>query len=136
VTLVIDASVALTWCFEDERRPETDAIGQRVLDETAIVPSLFHLELANILLVGERRKRITQADAEQRLERMERMQLAVDDETVSQAWSVITDLARSEGLTAYDAAYLELALRLGLPLATLDRDLAAAARRRGVTVLP
>jgi predicted nucleic acid-binding protein len=60
----------------------------------------------------------------------------VDDETVSQAWSVITDLARSERLTAYDAAYLELALRLGLPLATLDRDLAVAARRRGVTVLP
>lgn len=136
MTLVIDASVALTWCFEDERRPETDAIGQRVLFETAVVPSLFHLEIANILLVAERRKRITWAEAERRIERMERMQLAVDDETIAQAWGVITDLARSEGLTTYDAAYLELALRLGMPLATLDKDLAAAARRRGVEVLP
>lgn len=132
MTLVIDASVALTWCFEDERRVETEALGRRVVAETAHVPALFHLEMANILLVGERKGRITPEDSARRLEKIGFMPLLVDEETVNRAWSKTMDLARSERLTSYDAAYLELAIRVGAELATLDAKLADAARRRGV----
>ena len=136
MTLVLDASVALTWCFEDERRAETDALGRRVLDEGANVTGLFHVELANVLLVAERKGRITTAEAEARLDRIALMPLTVDGETQMMAWSATLQLARAERLTVYDATYLELALRLGADLATLDHDLAAAACRRGLTVIP
>jgi len=136
VTLVIDASVALTWCFDDESAMVTEAIGRRVALETAVVPGIFHLELANVLLVGERRKRVTAAEVSGSLERINRMGIEVDEDTAANAWTATLDLARAERLTSYDASYLELALRLGADLATLDVDLADAARRRGVTVLP
>ena len=136
MTLVVDASVALTWCFADERRAETDAIGERVSAEGAIVPALFHLELANVLLIAVRRHRVTFNDMSEKLADVAALPIVADDETIARAWTNILVLARDERLTAYDAAYLELALRLGLPLATLDGDLAAAARRRGVKVLP
>jgi len=136
VTLVIDASVALSWCFEDERRSETDALGERIIMEGAHVPNLFHLELANIFLHAERRGRLSAADAAPKLDRIRMMPIVVDADTARNAWGDTQLLARAERLTLYDAAYLELALRLRADLATLDSDLAAAARRRGVVTLP
>ena len=132
MTLVIDASVALTWCFEDERSAKTEAIGRRVALETAVVPGIFHLELANILLVGERKGRLTSEASAQSLDRISRMGIETDDATATHAWDRTLRLARTEGLTSYDASYLELALRLDADLAPLDRQLVAAAKRNSV----
>ena len=136
MTLVVDASVALTWCFEDERSPNTDDIGQRVASEGAIVPALFHLELGNALLMAVRRRRISFDGLSQILGLIAALPIAADDQTANQAWRNTLLLARDEQLTVYDASYLELALRFEIPLATIDRDLAGAARRRRISVLP
>jgi predicted nucleic acid-binding protein len=136
MSLVVDASIALTWCFEDEATPETDSLFARIRDEGAIVPGIWRLELANVLLQAERRGRISGADVALRLELIEALPIAADGETAQRAWGDTLRIARSEQLTSYDAAYLELALREGAPLATRDRELADAARRRGLTVLP
>jgi predicted nucleic acid-binding protein len=133
---VIDSSIALTWCFEDEASPDTDILFQRVCDEGAIVPALWHLELGNVLLQAEKRGRIGAADIALRLELIADLSIATDHEMASRAWREILALARSEGLTTYDAAYLELAVRLGLPLFTKDAELGSAAQRLGVMVFP
>jgi predicted nucleic acid-binding protein len=134
--MVVDASIALTWCFEDVATPETDGLFARIRDEGAIVPDLWRLELANVLLQAERRGRITGADVALRLELIAALPIIVDGETTRHAWRDTLALARSERLTSYDAAYLELAVREGTPLATRDRELADAAKRRGVAILP
>ncbi|HEY8873836.1 MAG TPA: type II toxin-antitoxin system VapC family toxin [Stellaceae bacterium] len=133
--LVVDASVALAWCFEDEASPATDAVLDQVKDEGAIVPSLWHLELGNVLLSAERRGRTIQGGVVARLALMAQLPITIDAETAGRAWREILALARAERLTAYDAAYLELAVRRGLPLATKDEALLGAARRVGVPVL-
>jgi len=133
--VVVDASVALAWCFEDEASPATDAVLDRVKDEGAIVPSLWHLELGNILLLAERRGRTIQGGIVARLELMGQLPIAIDAETTGRAWREILTLARAERLTTYDAAYLELAVRRDLPLATKDEALLGAARRIGVAVV-
>ncbi len=134
--LVLDCSVAVAWCFEDEASPETDAILERVRDEGALVPALWHLELGNVLVQAERRERLSAADTTTRLELIADLPIATDDETPTRALREILTLARAEGLTTYDAAYLELAMRKGLPLATKDRTLRDAAKRAGVASLP
>ncbi len=133
--VVVDASVALAWCFEDEASPATDAVLDQVKDEGAIVPSLWHLELGNILLLAERRGRTIQGGIVTRLELMGQLPIAIDAETTGRAWREILTLARAERLTTYDAAYLELAVRRSLPLATKDEALLGAARRIGVAVV-
>ncbi len=133
---VLDCSVALSWCFEDEATPETTALLDRVRDEGAVVPSLWHLELANVLLQAERRRRISAEDAATRLSLMAILPITTDQETMLRAWHDILSIARIEGLTIYDASYLELAIRRGVPLITKDGDLIAAAKRRGVMVSP
>jgi predicted nucleic acid-binding protein len=136
MSAVIDSSVALSWCFEDEPSSERDALFERVRYDGAIVPALWHLELGNVLLQAEKRGRISAGDVALRLELIGELPISVDRETTSRAWREILTLARAERLTTYDATYLELALRRGLPLLTKDRDLASAARRLGVAVLP
>jgi predicted nucleic acid-binding protein len=133
---VVDSSIALTWCFEDEASPETDRLFERVRDDGAVVPGLWHLEVANVLLQAERRGRIGRADVARRLMLISDLPIATDQETTPRAWREILSLARAENLTAYDAAYLELAERRGLPLMTRDKELGAAAKRLGVTVFP
>jgi predicted nucleic acid-binding protein len=135
VSVVIDSSVALTWCFEDEASPQTDALFERVRDDGAVVPALWHLELANVLLHAEKRGRITTGDVSTRLELIAELPIATDHEMAGRAWREIMTLARAEGLTAYDAVYLELAIRRGLPLSTKDDALSSAARRIGVAIL-
>jgi predicted nucleic acid-binding protein len=134
--VVIDLSIALSWCFEDEATPETDALLDRVRDDGAFVPQLWHLELGNVLLQAERRGRISAADIAQRLDLIAELPIVTDHQTTARAWREILNLARAEGLTTYDAAYLELAQRRGLPLLTKDRELAGAAKRLGVAIHP
>ena len=134
--LVIDCSIALSWCFEDESAEETDALLDRVREEGGVVPGLWHLELANVLLQAERRRRISAEDAATRLRLIADLPILTDQETTTRAWHDILSIARVEGVTTYDAAYLELAIRLGASLLTKDDALIQAARRRGVVALP
>jgi predicted nucleic acid-binding protein len=133
--LVIDASVALAWCFRDERTEATARLLERVQTDAAAVPNLWHLEVANVLALAERRGRITPAESAELVALLEMLEIVVDGETSVRAFTRVLDLARQERLTAYDAAYLELAMRLGLPLASKDVDLCDAAERLGVSVL-
>jgi len=133
--LVLDSSIALCWCFEDEASEATDRLLERLRTEPALVPNLWHLEIANVLALAERRRRITAADIAEYLALLGDLELRVDETTSAHAFGRVLDLARRERLTAYDASYLELAMRLGVPLATKDGALGAAASRLGVAVL-
>jgi predicted nucleic acid-binding protein len=133
--LVIDASLALAWCFGDETSPAADKAIDQVRDKGALVPPLWRLEVANVLFAAERRGRIGRADLERRLNLLSALAIMTDAETDSRAWTDTLTLARAQQLTLYDATYLELAMRHGAELATLDQDLAQAARRMGVPVL-
>jgi predicted nucleic acid-binding protein len=133
---VVDASIAVTWCFEDEASPETDRLFERVRDDGAAVPGLWHLEVGDVLLYAERRGRIGRADVARRLALIADLPIMVDEETPARAWREILLFARTENLTAHGAAYLELAARRVRPLMTRDDALADAARRAGVTVFP
>jgi predicted nucleic acid-binding protein len=136
VKIVIDSSIAGAWSFKDESTAETDRIAELVEVHGAWVPQLFPTEIANVLLVAVRRKRIDAVHLDRQLAFLTDLNLSIDTETSEHAWHTTVRLAREERLTVYDATYLELALRAGADLATLDKELAAAAQRRGVTVLP
>ncbi len=131
-SFVLDASIAIVWGFDDETDPYAEAVADKLPDAHAIVPSLWPLEVANALLVGERRQRITEAKVAQFLAILESFPIALDEETSAKAWHDTLQLARSHKLSLYDATYLELALRKGLPLASLDDKLEAAAHAAGV----
>jgi predicted nucleic acid-binding protein len=133
---VLDVSVTMAWHFEDEATPPIWQLLDRLIDDGAVVPGLWPLEVANVLAAGERRGRSTPAKIGGFIEQLAHLPLAVDGETSKRALSEILALARGQKLTAYDASYLELAIRLGLPLATVDRELRAAAAALGVAVLP
>jgi predicted nucleic acid-binding protein len=133
---VIDASVALAWCFDDEATPATTALLDRFDDQQAEVPSLWHLEIANALVLSERKRRITPARASEFITLISGLPILIDEETPNRALGTVLGLARGERLSAYDASYLELAMRHGIPLATRVIDLAKAAHRMGVTLLP
>ena len=129
---VLDGSVTLAWLFHDEKDPYADAIVAKLPAVEMLVPRLWHLEIANVLLVGERRKRCSQADTTAWLSFLAGLPIVVDPATEARAWTDTFSLARQHGLTAYAAAYLELALRESVPLATLDAKLEAAATAVGV----
>lgn len=133
---VIDASVALSWFLQDEQSPQSDRLFALVADEGAIVPSLWRLEVANALQVVVRRNRISRAYRDGTIQRAGRLPIEVDLETDAHAWTRTLHLSERHSITVYDAAYLELALRRGVPLATRDQDLAKAAVDTGVAVLP
>lgn len=133
---VLDCSIAVAWCFEDEASDICDALLERVRDEGALVPSLWHLELGNVMVQAERRGRIMSADVSTRLELIGDLPIATDDETPQRALHEVLALARAEKLTTYDAAYLELAIRRGLPLATNDKRLRNAGINTGVQIIP
>lgn len=135
MSFVLDSSVALSWCFEDERTPATAALLDRVAEHGAVAPALWPLEVLNGLAMAERRKRIDRAQREKLSGYLRDLPVAIDEDTVVQVWDVTAALAARHGLTVYDAAYLEVAQRLGLPLATLDDALRAAARNLKVDTL-
>jgi predicted nucleic acid-binding protein len=132
---VIDASSVLAWCFEDEGGPETDALIDKVAAEGAAVPAMWALEVANGLVTGERRGRIKRAASTAFVTLIEELPIIADRATGTHGRHATMSLAREHRLTAYDAAYLELAMRLGVPLATDNRALAAAAAQAGVVLL-
>lgn len=129
---VLDGSIALCWYFKDEANPYADAVRNSLTGARAFVPTLWPLEVANALVVAERRGRSTEAQATAWLGLIGRLPIELDDQTSARAWTDTLGLARAHKLSAYDAAYLELALRRGVPLATLDAPLAAAAANVGV----
>jgi predicted nucleic acid-binding protein len=129
--LVIDASVALGWLFEDERHAGALAVLERVAESRATVPAHWWLEVGNALLVARRRRRL-QRDPDEMLSALRALPILVDAESALLAATATFALASKSGLSTYDAAYLELAQRLDLPLATLDTELGAAARAAGV----
>jgi predicted nucleic acid-binding protein len=132
---VLDASIALAWCFADEATPATDALLNRLADEDAIAPALWRLEVANALTMAERRGRLSVAGLTRSVNLLQRLAVAIDVDGPDRAFRELLDLARSERLTVYDAAYLELALRLGLPLATKDAKLRKAGAGLGLALL-
>ncbi len=132
---VLDNSIVMAWSFEDENDEYADAVLERLADTRAVVPALWPLEVANALLMGERRKRSTEAETIKWTGILAALPIAIDGETNSHAWSDTLNLARGHDLSAYDAAYLELAIRRGLPLATNDRKLKTAAEAVGVALL-
>lgn len=134
MTLVLDASMALAWIFERDTELERER-ADRALSVLAIapacVPSLWQTELANALLVGERRKLLTTVQSADYLARIDKLPIQIDQAGNRDR---VMDVARQYGLTAYDASYLELALRLGASLATFDRKLAGAMALAGGVV--
>ncbi|MCP4490228.1 MAG: type II toxin-antitoxin system VapC family toxin [Gammaproteobacteria bacterium] len=135
-TFVLDCSIAAAWLFEDEARLETDNLLEQLIDNSASVPSLWHLEIGNVLLQAERRGRITTPQISTRLELIANLPITTDTETDSRAFREIMTLARTQSLTTYEAAYLELAIRQGIPLATQDKALVRAAAQTKVATLP
>jgi predicted nucleic acid-binding protein len=133
VPFVVDASVALAWCFEDEATPQTEAVLDRLSHDTAVVPSLWELEVSNVLLAGERRDRLTESQSARFVALLAQLPILVD--TASVDVGAVLAAGRQHLLTAYDAAYLVLAEREGVPLATLDARLRAAAQAVGVAVI-
>lgn len=132
---VLDCSVAISWCLVDEDNDYANAILVMMPNAEAFVPGIWSLEIANVLLVAERRNRMTKEQSEEAITLLQSLLIKVDSATKTSVFSAILDLGRQEGLAAYDAAYLELALRLGLPLATIDARLAEAATRCGVNLV-
>jgi predicted nucleic acid-binding protein len=132
---VLDSSIALAWCFVDEATPVTEEILESLETNKAIVPSLWPLEIANSLSLSLRKKRIDDAGVFKFLERIESLQIAIDNETILHALTDTFALSCHCELTAYDAAYLELAQRLDIPLASKDRQLCAAAKKLKITLI-
>lgn len=131
--VILDASVALAWCFADEAISYADTVLDLLIaGGQAVVPPVWAYEVANALLVGERRGRIGVLEETQFLQQLSSYPVTIESLWTTQIFGAVLTIARETGLTVYDAAYLELALREGLPLATINTDLRAAARKAGV----
>jgi predicted nucleic acid-binding protein len=133
--VVLDASSALTWCFEDEASEAGDRLFRHVQDHGAVVPPLWHLEIGNIVLSAERRRRLTQTEVEGYLDLLRQLRIDTDAAPPERARADTLHLAREHTLSVYDASYLDLAMRRRLPLATLDTALQCAARAVGVDLI-
>ena len=134
---VLDNSVAMRWLLESEKKSDqryAEAVLRSLVDVDALVPDLWHLEAANVMLSAERRGVLDTGDIERFISQLESLPILIDPLTAHQAFSRNLSLSRAYGLSSYDAAYLELALREGLPLATLDKNLVKAARKADVAV--
>lgn len=135
MSLVLDTSATLAFVYAEETTPAVREVFERIAEGGAWVPSLWRLELANILEMGIRRGRHDASFRNETLADFSLLPISIDPETDRQAWSATMNLAAQHQLTLYDAAYLELALRRGLPLATLDSELRAAAVKEKITLL-
>ncbi len=135
MSFVVDSSIALTWCFADEATETGDALLDRLTHDGAHAPALWVLEVLNVLLIAQRRGHISPEERRERIALLGSLPIAIDTEIAGQAWAITNMLADRHGLTMYDAAYLELAQRLELPLATLDASLRAAADALDVPLL-
>lgn len=135
MSFVLDNSVALAWCFEDEQPVPVMDLLDRVTETGAFAPSLWPLEALNGLLIAERRRRIDAGLRRRFADFLRELPITIDTETANLAWTATVRLAERLRLSLYDASYLELAMRRKLPLATLDRELINAAKASGTIVL-
>lgn len=129
---VLDCSITMAWCFEDEMNDYADSILENLKDSTAIVPTIWPLEVANVLLIAKKNKRITEVQAASYIDALSALPITVDHSTTSKAMHSIFVLATQADLTIYDAAYLELAIRENIPLLTLDNGVIKAAKKMNV----
>jgi len=134
--VVIDASLALAWCFPDESSEYADRVLVSLDGHVMLVPALWAIEVTNALLVAERGRRIKQPEIQRFLSLLNGLTVTVDSQPLPESVSNILPLARAHTLSAYDAAYLDVALRHAAPLATLDRRLREAARKAGIEAFP
>ncbi|MFN8098651.1 MAG: type II toxin-antitoxin system VapC family toxin [Dermatophilaceae bacterium] len=132
--IVLDCSVTMSWCFEDEAGDASELVLDRVVEEGGVVPQLWVHEVANVLVVAQRRRRVTESQAARFTSLLSQLPIAVAPECPS--LTSLVALARGHGLTSYDATYLWLAESRGLPLATTDERLREACRTAGVATLP
>ena len=133
--IVVDASTALAWCFPDEASRYADGVLALLEGTAALVPAIWALEIANALLVGERKKRLRPSEVRRFTELLNELEFVQDVLPITDYLHDVIPLARARGLSSYDAAYLELAMRKGARLATLDGKLRQAAKAAGVEIL-
>ena len=132
---VLDCSVTVAWCFENQSDAYTKGVLGQLAVSQASVPSLWPFEVANALAVGERRNKLTKAETDRFLAILADLPIIMEEQAHHRALDGTLSLAREQALSAYDAAYLELAMREGLPLATRDGQLKRAARTVGVPLV-
>ena len=134
---VLDASLAVNWCFEHERNDATIAmLDGFARGSSALVPSLWLWEINNALLMAQRGGNLDNLKRQQQIAFLRKLPINIDEDAHQQAWGETTNLAQKYDLTVYDAAYLELAIRQGLPLGSLDKNLRSAAKKTGIKCLP
>jgi predicted nucleic acid-binding protein len=131
---VVDNSVVISWCFKDETNNYADTVLDRLTELVAVVPPIWPLEVVNVLLVAERQKRLSESDSIRFLTLLSQLPIFVEYER-SEMMKELLALARSHNLSSYDASYLDLAMRKGVPIATLDNKLIEAAKRIDVPIL-
>lgn len=132
---VVDNSVVMAWCFEDEASVYSEHVLDRLRETQALVPPIWPLEVANVLLIAERRNRLTEAQCARFAQLLQALPIVVEEADVVQILGAVLAVGRAHRLSAYDAAYLEVAARQGMALATQDSRLSKAAEGAGITVL-
>ena len=135
MAFVLDASLALAWSFDDEAEPASDLDIGLVSRDQAIAPSVWAMEVANALVIAERRGRLTRSESTRLATALAALGVEVEPISAQRALSSVLDFARDYELTSYDASYLELAARQGIPLASIDQRLRNAAARAGVELI-
>ncbi len=132
---VVDNSVVMSWCFKDETNKYADAILHKLSEARAVVPSIWPLEVVNVLLVAERRKRLSEANSTRFITLLTQLPIIVEQERPENMMKELLTFARANNLSSYDASYLDLAMKRGYPIATSDNKLIQAARRIDVQIL-
>jgi len=134
-SFVVDNSVVMSWCFKDETNQYADGVLDRLSEATAFVPSIWPLEVVNVLLAAERKKRLNEADSVRFITLLSQLPIMVEHERPERIMKDLLALARANNLSSYDASYLDLSMRKGFPLATLDSRLREAAKKTEVPIL-
>ena len=132
---VLDTSIVMSWCFEDEASLYADKVLEALDGDQAVVPTVWPLEVVNVLLVAERKRRLSKADTIRFLALLRSLPIRVEMETSDRIMGEILTLARETGLSSYDASYVDLAMRRNLPIATLDKGLRKTLGRCQVPLL-
>jgi predicted nucleic acid-binding protein len=133
-SFVIDTSIVMSWCFKDETNAYADAVLESLSESTAFVPSIWPLEVANVLLVAERKKRLTDAGSVRFITLLSQLPIIVENDRPETIMTTLLALARANNLSSYDASYLHLSIRKGISIATLDSRMTEAAKKVNVTI--
>jgi len=134
-SFVVDNSVVMSWCFKDETNHFADTVLDRLSEATAFVPSIWPLEVVNVLLVAERKKGLSEADSVRFITLLSQLPIIVEQGRPEKIMIDLLGLARAHNLSSYDASYLDLCMRKGLPIATLDTRLIEAAKKADIPML-